>query len=436
MTAVYFARPDVHRAQPARAPSAPIRVALLGLGHVGSAIARLTKARRPVGADIEIVAALVRDTHRIRAVRDIAVTTDPEAVFAARPTIVVEALGGVDAARTLVLEAIARGLPVVTANKSLLAHYGDEIAEAAAIAGVPLRYEASVIAGVPFLGTFARRPYASAISSIAGIVNGTTNYILSQMKDGTTAYDSALSDAQRRGFAEPDPAKDIEGIDAVEKLVILIRLLGGRRVAPASIETAGIGSITPADLRLAQALGGTLKPVVQAEGLSWPAAGLAACVGPAFVPARHPLASVDHVSNGVCLRDVAGSRLCFTGPGAGPDVTAVTMLDDVLDASTARVAEPWAPAATVTHTVAPGTAWFLRVTSATLLPSGAGISDLLSLHGVWVERCTGRDTLEGHESLALLTHPCSRSQVERAAAAVAAATGSTVHALRALEPQP
>ena len=154
-------------------------------------------------------------------------------MFATRPTVIVEALGGLEPARTLVLDAIARGIPVVTANKSLLAHHGDELADAAARAGVSLRFEASVVAGVPFLGTFARRPYASALTSITGIVNGTTNFILSQMQDGTSDYGSALAEAQRRGFAEPEPSKDVDGIDAAEKLRHPdSRSSAGRAVAP------------------------------------------------------------------------------------------------------------------------------------------------------------------------------------------------------------
>ena len=188
-------------------------------------------------------------------------------MFDTQPTVIVEALGGLEPARTLVLEAIARGIPVVTANKSLLAHHGDELLEAASVAGVPLRYEASVIAGVPFLGTFARRPYASALSAFSGILNGTTNFILSQMADGGRDYGSALSDAQRRGFAEPDPSKDVGGVDAVEKLTILIRQFAGLRVDPGAIETTGIERITSDDLAGARGLGGTLKPVVYADGL-------------------------------------------------------------------------------------------------------------------------------------------------------------------------
>jgi homoserine dehydrogenase len=434
MTVAQIASPEVGRASSAPGTLTSIRIGLLGLGQVGSAVARLAAAPARLGrAEAEITAALVRDPLRPRETFGIRVTADAEAVFATRPSVIVEALGGLEPARTLVLEAIARGIPVVTANKSLLAHHGDELGEAAALTGVPLRFEASVLAGVPFLGTFARRPCAARLTSFTGIVNGTTNFILSQMQDGTKEFESALSEAQRRGFAEPDPSKDVEGIDAVEKLTILIRQFGGPSVEPRTIEIAGITSVTAADLRHARALGGTLKPVAHAAGLGPDRTAVAAFAGPAFLPDCHPLARVHSVANGLRLRDIAGSELCFTGPGAGPDVTAVTVLDDVLEATAPSAQIDWPATVRVGQAVPPITAWFVRVTSATALPPGADTAALLGSQGVWVERTTGRSTRDGNESLAILTYPCDRAQVERAAAAFAAATGSTTNIFRALD---
>ncbi len=437
-----------------------IRIGLLGLGQVGSALARLI-LERPRTGDVrtEITTALVRDPVRPRLTRGVAETCDPETVFDTHPTVIVEALGGLEPARTLVLEAIARGIPVVTANKSLLAHHGDELLEAASVAGVPLRYEASVIAGVPFLGTFARRPYASALAAFSGILNGTTNFILSQMADGGRAYESALSEAQRRGFAEPDPSKDVGGVDAVEKLTILIRQFAGLRVDPGAIETTGIERITSDDLAGARGLGGTLKPVVYADGLekaserlssgtlkvdcprghstlSVPGgatASIAAFVGPAFVRDEHPLARVHHAGNGLCLRAISGSQMCFTGPGAGPDATAITMLDDVLEAAS-RSTFPLSLAAARPGLVdAPTTGWLLRVTSASALPPAVDIADLLGAHDVWAERTTPRDSRDGRETQSCLIYPCDRPRIERAAAVLAAATRSNTRVFRALE---
>ena len=419
-----------------------IRIGLLGLGQVGSALARLILARPRTGdVRTEITTALVRDPVRPRVTLGVAETCDPDTVFDTQPTVIVEALGGLEPARTLVLEAIARGIPVVTANKSLLAHHGDELLEAASVAGVPLRYEASVIAGVPFLGTFARRPYASALSAFSGILNGTTNFILSQMADGGRDYGAALSDAQRRGFAEPDPSKDVGGVDAVEKLTILIRQFAGLRVDPAAIETTGIERITSDDLAGARALGGTLKPVVYADGLAEASqrlslgttASIAAFAGPAFVRDEHPLARVHQAGNGLCLRAISGSQMCFTGPGAGPDATAITMLDDVLEAASPSAFPLTQAAARPGLVDAPTTGWLLRVTSESALPSAVDIADLLGAQGVWAERTTPRDTRDGRETQSCLVCPCDRARIERAAAALAAATRSNTHVFRALE---
>ena len=434
MTVAPFASSDVARLPPARRGPAVVRIGLLGLGQIGAAVARLAAARSPARhPDVEVTAALVRDPLRARRAPGVRATADAEAVFGTRPAVIVEALGGLEPARTLVLDALARGIPVVTANKSLLAHHGSELAEAAARAGVSLRFEASVVAGVPFLGAFARRPYASALTSITGIVNGTTNFILSRMQDGLSDYGSALVEAQRRGFAEPDPSKDVDGIDAAEKLLILIREFGGPAVAPGQIETHGITTVTPVDLALARELGGTLKPIVRAEGLDARGAAVAAFAGPAFVAAGHPLARVNQVTNGLCLRDVAGTELCLTGPGAGPDITAVTILDDVLEVAAGESAGRPA-CAPPGLAVAPPSAWFVRVTSAAPLPRGADVADLLGAHGLWTERTSATDLRDGQESRASLTYPCTRPQVERAVSALSAATACTARVFRALEP--
>ncbi len=422
---------DARSNTPALGSTRTIRIGLLGLGHVGSAIARHAGV---VGSwRLQVTTALVRDPHRRRDGGGVAVTADPEAVFASRPTVVVEALGGLEPARTLVLDALARRIPVVTANKSLLAHHGEEIFDAAGKNGVPVRYEASVIAGVPFLGNFAGRPHASRLSAIVGIVNGTTNFILSEMECGQSDYRAALFEAQRRGYAEPDPSKDVRGIDAVEKLAILIRQFAGRQVDPAGIETVGIDDVTALDFAHARALGGTLKPVVAADGLESPTLAIAAFAGPAFVPIHHPLARLTHTTNGLCLRDVAGSHLTLTGPGAGPDVTAVTVLDDVIDAATSAQTRSGVVAPSVPAT-SPTTPWLLRLTHTGALPPSNDLPGILARHGARAARTSIRTADGGQWSHAILTHACSRPAIERAAAAVAAASGSTTRLFRALGP--
>jgi len=415
---------------PARHASSEIRLGLFGLGQVGSAVAALARDHpEALGRRLRIVAALVRDPAARARPEDVPLTTSARQVFEKEPTVVVEALGGLEPARSVVLEAIARGIPVVTANKSLLAQRGDELLDTAAAAGVPLHYEASVIAGVPFLGTLARRPLASNLTSFTGIVNGTTNYILTQLDRVGGTYHAALAAAQRRGFAEPDPSKDVDGLDAAEKLVVLLTQFTACRIPPAALETSGIQQVTASDLAQARTLGGTIKPVVHA---AWRDTAVEAFAGPAFVPAEHPLAHLHGAANGICLRDRAGSQLCFSGPGAGPAATAVTLLDDVGEATSSRVGRSlinWRQA-TLTR---PSTRWLVKVSTGSRLPSGVEIADLLGSFGIWIQRTSAHDTRESDAAVWLLTYPCAESRLGAARAALSASTGCATRAIRAVE---
>ena len=323
MTTVFAAVP-AHLHETARRSTRPeVRIALLGLGNVGGAVAELASQPIVSGARLSISAALVRDLERRRAVDTsrIPLTVDPEAALASDPDVVVEVLGGLEPARSIVVKALSRGIPVVTANKTLLATHGDELLETSARTGTPLLYEASVLAGVPFLGTFARRRFAREVTAIAGIVNGTSNFILSRMSAERVAFSAALADAQRAGYAEPDPAKDIDGDDAVEKLCVLLRHFGGWSVAAGQIEKSGIADIELQDLQHAVSFDGFIRPVIAA---SWNGDRLAAYAGPAFVNASSPLARVSGVQNAVSVTTRWTGDLFFSGPGAGPTVTAAT----------------------------------------------------------------------------------------------------------------
>jgi homoserine dehydrogenase len=404
-----------------------IRAALLGFGNVGSAIARLA-ARQPRSAShtIRIVGALVRHSaHRKHA--DVPLTSNPAALLDAGPDVLIEVLGGLEPARTIVLEALSRRIPVVTANKTLLAEHGAELSQAAVRGGVPLYYEASVIAGVPFLGTLARRPLTSTVTALTGIVNGTSNYVLSQVNRGAD-LGSALADAQRQGFAEPDPSKDVDGIDAAEKLAVLLQQFAQLGVRPREIEIGGIEGLTAADFAPARRFGGTLKPVVHAE---WSNTTWSGFVGPAFVTWGNPLAALKGTANGISLRSVSGDLL-FAGPGAGPDVTAATVLDDVLEA----VANPRTPDSCRHRTITQiplSTKWFVRLTSTASLPDGADLADLLGSYGVWVQQTSSTEAQHGKDARWLLTYACTRHRIERALAAVSAASTCSAFLIRALE---
>jgi homoserine dehydrogenase len=405
------------------APARPITIALLGLGRIGSAVARRARESRASPNPLRIVGALVRDvTAPRRGAEEIPVTTDVAELFARRPDVVVEVLGGIEVSRTLVRDALERGVPVVTANKALVARYGEELLGLANRTGTAFRYEASVLAGVPFLGTFATRPLASRVSALTGILNGTSNFVLSRMRDMGARLVEATVDAQRRGFAEPDPSQDISGVDAAHKLAILAWHFGLGSIEPDAIETIGIDAIDADDVAVADQLEGTIRPIARAEQTS---EGTTAFVGPAFVPHADRLATIDGVENALVLDTDAG-RLFFSGPGAGPLPTAITILDDVIEA--ARAGQPAGPARRRGPVcVRPAaTPWLLRLT-ASRLPAGEEIAGFLGSYGIW-----SRLALTRQHGVWLLTYPCTRERVETALRALSAAAPCDGCAIRAL----
>jgi homoserine dehydrogenase len=404
-----------------------VDVALLGCGNVGAAFARLAARTPEHSTAIRIAGALVRDLARPRpgAVAG-RMTTDPRALLDDAPSVVVELLGGVEPARTILLEALARRIPVVTANKTLLSRCGRELREASAASRTPLLYEAAVVAGVPFLGTFARRPYTATVSSLVGIVNGTSNFVLGRCGSGGTSLARAVAEAQRLGYAEPDPRNDLAGIDASEKLAVLLQHFAARFVNPDALETNGIESVEGIQLEHAAELGGGIKPVVHA---GWTNA-LEAFAAPAFVPAAHPLARVDGVDNAI-LMTTAHGRLLLQGPGAGPEATAATVLDDVRE-----IAAGWAGVhdATVSPctVAAPETEWLITLRG-TRLAAARDVADLLASFGVFTHRATAIGASDGHQSRSWLAWPCARPRVELALSALRNASGCEALALRALE---
>jgi homoserine dehydrogenase len=367
-----------------------------------------------------VVTALVR-TRRDRTAA-VPLTNDADEFFAARPDVVIEALGGVEPARTLVHRALDAGLSVVTANKSLIAAHGDALADLARRRGVALRYDASVLAGVPFLGTFERRPLIARVSAVQGLLNGTSGYLLESMDAGRSFAD-ALTEAQRLGFAEPDPSADVSGRDAAEKLAILIRLFARRRSSPDAIPTRGLDALTAADLAGARACGGVIKAASAAD---WDDHGVRAFVGPAFLDNAHPLARVSGTTNGALIATATGTH-AYIGPGAGPDVTAVTLLDDLAEVVTEGSVRPPEPPPTgdAVACARPATAWFARLPR---VDDSSAIAELLGSYGLWCSTL-----VPAAAGTYALTMRADASTAAQAFDAVRHSTGSDVLALPVLE---
>ncbi|HET7617469.1 MAG TPA: homoserine dehydrogenase [Vicinamibacterales bacterium] len=401
-----------------------VGVGLLGFGTIGSAVARLiddaTATFAARGFSPHVVAALVRS--RRDRTPAVPLTTDPDEFFAAKPDVVIEALGGVEPARTLVYRALDAGLSVVTANKSLIAAHGDALADLARRRGVALRFDASVLAGVPFLGTFERRPLIARVRSVQGLLNGTSGYLLESM-DAGRSFGDALTEAQRLGFAEPDPSADVSGRDAAEKLAILIRLFAQRRVSPDAIPTRGLDSLTASDLAGARACGGVIKAASAAD---WDEDGVRGFVGPAFLDNAHPLARVSGTTNGVLMATATGTH-AYIGPGAGPDVTAVTLLDDLAEIVTegrVRPPEP-PPAGDPVACARPASAWFARLPR---VDDSSAIAELLGSYGLWCSTL-----VPAAAGTYVLTMCADASTAAQAFDAVRRSTGSEVLALPVLE---
>jgi homoserine dehydrogenase len=354
------------------------------VGRVGAAVVDLARRERDrlegAGVRIEWVGGLVRDAARDRGTAGaLFLTSDPRRLFAAAPDLVIEALGGDQPAAGIVSQALTLGISVVTANKTLVARHGVVLERLARRHGATLAYEAAVVAGVPFVGALQRRPLAARATGFEGIVNGTSNVVLTAITRGAT-FDAALAEAVASGYAEPDASADLSGRDAAEKLVILLRLAGLDARADA-IAGADVRDITGVTAALARALGGVIKPVAVSDWSREPSAW----AGPAFVHRGHPLAAIDGVTNALSVQDVDGRRVTFAGPGAGPEVTAATILDDVVEAAASRHQAP-RPLATLASLApeAPSGSWFLAVEG---LPAEArDLVDHVATRGLVVRR--------------------------------------------------
>lgn len=326
----------------AQAPQSPsvVRIGLLGCGNVGAALVQLVERQADVieartGVRLQISRVAVRNVSRDREVQlpEGVLTRDAHAVVN-DPTvdIIVEVMGGIEPARELIATAISHGKPVITANKELLANVGHELWAQSDAAGVDLLFEAAVAGGIPLIRALRESLRGEPVTRVMGIVNGTTNFILTKMTDEGADYSAALSEAQRLGFAERDPTADVEGFDAGAKAAIIASIAFGARVVAGDVYHEGISGVTAADIAIARRLGYVVKLLAIAEKIN-DTDTIAVRVHPAMVPAEHPLASVRDSYNAVFVEGDAVGQLMFYGRGAGGFPTASAVLGDVIDAA-------------------------------------------------------------------------------------------------------
>ncbi len=317
-------------------------IGLLGLGTVGAGVARILqnpKGRNPLIKDLELVKVAVKQINRTRGVEldQSILTTNPESVIDDPSVdIVVEVIGGIEPARSLILRAIASGKSVVTANKAVIAHHGKEIAEAAALAGVYVLIEAAVGGGIPIIEPLKQSLGANKIQKITGIINGTTNYILSRIADEGIPYDLVLKEAQKLGYAESNPRADVDGLDSADKIAILSGLAFGGNINRALIPTKGISGLRSKDIEYSKRLGYVIKLLALAENFDCleeelSSIPLAVSVQPMLVPIGHPLANVNGVNNAILIEGEPVGSVMFYGPGAGSGPTSSAVVADILN---------------------------------------------------------------------------------------------------------
>ncbi len=373
------------------------RIALLGHGTVGGAFAELLPTRAEqiehrTGMRPEISGVLTRSRGDFDALLE---SSD----------LVVEVMGGLDPARQYVLRAMAEGKHVVTANKQLLSQHGEELWGAAREHGVQLRFEAAVAGVVPVIRVLQESLAGAHVDRVHGIVNGTTNYILTEMARTGCSYGDALADAQRLGYAEADPTEDVNGADAAAKMAILARLAFGTPVHLEQVPHEGIEQITAHDMEYARELGLGLKLIGTAERLD---GGLSVRVHPAFLYGGHPLASVNGPFNAVTIESEAITEVTLSGPGAGGPQTASAVLGDVISAMIPPASLP-APTEALELVADVTSAFYLHLEVADRPGVLAQIAQLLGLQGASIRSMVQKGMGE-NARLVIVTHPILESK--------------------------
>lgn len=417
----------------------PVRVGLLGLGTVGCGTVTVLRRNadeiaRRAGRAIEVVRAAVRDPDRPRpcATEGMAVDSDTRGLVT-DPAIdvVVELIGGTEAAHELVLTAIAHGKHVVTANKALIALHGNEVFEAAQRNGVMVAFEAAVAGGIPIIKALREGLAGNRIEWVAGIINGTSNFILTEMRDAGRDFADVLAEAQARGYAEADPTFDVEGIDAAHKLTILASIAFGIPLQFDKVYTEGISHLTAEDVAYAGELGYRVKHLGIARRAG---GGIELRVHPTLIPERRLIANVDGVMNAVLVMGDAVGPTLYYGAGAGAEPTASAVVADLVDVVRTLTADPenrvphlaFQPDALADHPVLPmeevETAYYLRMDVDDRPGVLAEVARILGERGISIEAVIQKEPRPGedHVSLILLSHRVREGEMNGALARIEA----------------
>lgn len=394
--------------------SAPIKIALLGGGTVGSAVANLLVQNSAdlaarIGRPIELVGIAVRDASKERSgIAQQLLTTDAQALASSGADIVVEVIGGIEPAKTLIETALKNGSSVVTANKALLAVHGSELHELAVANGVDLFYEAAVAGAIPLLRPLRESLAGDKVRKVLGIVNGTTNFILSKMYDDGADYADVLAQAQALGYAEADPTADVEGFDSAAKAAILAGLAFHSKVTIEDVAREGMSKVSALDIAAAKSLGCVIKLLAIAE-LTEDESGIIVRVHPTMIPASHPLASVRDAFNAVFVEAKAAGQVMFYGRGAGGEPTASSVLGDIVAAARNKVAGSVDPgqssyAELKIHGIGEAkTSYYLNLLVADESGVLAAISNEFARHGVSIQ-AVRQDEVGEAASLIIRTH--------------------------------
>lgn len=410
--------------------SAPLKVGLIGLGTVGQGVVRVLQnnadeiARR-AGRRIEVVAAASRDPKKARNcdLTNVKLSGDPQFVARAGVDVVCELIGGIDPAEGLIAEALGRGLHVVTANKALLAERGTSLFQRAQAAGTILAFEAAVAGGIPIIKVMREGLAANQIRGVAGIINGTCNYILTQMCEHGSSFEAALADAQKLGYAEADPTFDVEGIDAAHKLTLLASIAFGAVIPWGSVHTEGIGRVQAQDIQLAGELGYRIKSLGVAKRGD---GGVTLSVRPTLIPADRLIAKVDGVLNAIRVEGDAVGETLYVGRGAGAEATASSVIADLIDIARLQgsAARHWVPPLGTATTAEPPrvlplaryeSAYYLRLRVADEPGVLKGLTSILAEADISIEAILQKEPRSGEDAtIAIITSAVTEGRITAA----------------------